>query len=226
MLPLKNNPILTSYQTDILTRFFASPLTANFFLTGGTALAAFYFAHRESRDPDLFCIDPFDMEVIIDHIRDIATKLDTTVSAKVAAQTYQEIYLIHDASGWQQRIDIVREQPKHFGEIVSADGIRIDSLENIGSNKILTLFGRIEPKDYIDFYVIMQRGDLSFDDLFILAKQKDTGLNEFYLANSLAEVERISVWSPMKIPFNPAEIVEYYQKLSRELFLRVKPIAS
>ncbi|MBI5613584.1 hypothetical protein HY947_01550 [Candidatus Gottesmanbacteria bacterium] len=58
----------------------------------------------------------------------------------------------HKKDGWIQRIDVVREQPKHFGDIVIIDGIRVDSLENIGSNKILTLLSRLEPKDYVDFY--------------------------------------------------------------------------
>ena len=172
MLPLKNNPILTSYQTDILTRFFDNPLTANFFLTGGTALSAFYFVHRESRDLDLFCVDAFDMEAIIGHIRAIADKLGALVSIKITTQMYQEIYLTHPASGWQQRIDVVREQPIHVGEIISIDGIRVDSLENIGSNKILTLFGRLEPKDYVDFYVIIQKSKLSFDNLSFWQNRK------------------------------------------------------
>lgn len=225
MLPLKNNPILTSYQTDILVRFFASPLAASFFLTGGTGLSAFYFAHRESHDLDLFCMDAFDMEAIVGHIRAIAEKLGALLSIKVATQTYHEIYLTHSKSGWQQRIDVVREQPNHVGEIIRIDGIRVDSLENIGSNKILTLLGRLEPKDYVDFYVIIQKSNLSFDDLFALAKQKDTGLHEFYLANSIAEVEGITVWPSMLIPLDIKSIVDYYQNLSRDLFQRVKPAA-
>ena len=74
--------------------------------------------------------------------------------------------------GWIQRVDVVREQPIHFGDISLIDGIRVDSLENIGSNKILTLFSRLEVKDYVDFYTIITKSKLSFDALFALAKQK------------------------------------------------------
>jgi hypothetical protein len=40
-------------QNHFLERFFAGPLAEYFYLTGGTALASFYFHHRESFDLDL-----------------------------------------------------------------------------------------------------------------------------------------------------------------------------
>lgn len=44
-------------QDRFLGRFFASPLAEHFYLTGGTALARFYYNHRESLDLDLFTND-------------------------------------------------------------------------------------------------------------------------------------------------------------------------
>ena len=44
-------------QDRFLKRFFAGPLGQHFYLTGGTALARFYFHHRESLDLDLFTND-------------------------------------------------------------------------------------------------------------------------------------------------------------------------
>lgn len=41
-------------QDRFLAQFFASAVAGNFYLTGGTALARFYFHHRESIDLDLF----------------------------------------------------------------------------------------------------------------------------------------------------------------------------
>ncbi len=48
--------ILTPLQQDFLVRFFAVPVGQRFWLTGGTALAAFYFHHRVSDDLDLFTL--------------------------------------------------------------------------------------------------------------------------------------------------------------------------
>lgn len=45
---------LNQLQDRFLERFFSSRFGKDFYLTGGTALARFYFFHRESVDLDLF----------------------------------------------------------------------------------------------------------------------------------------------------------------------------
>lgn len=215
--------ILLPYQRTILTEFFASPLSQTFFLTGGTALAAYYFAHRKSKDFDLFSMEAFDMMAVEGLFREIAQKLGAELSVKVAAQTYRELYLTHREEGWVQRVDIVREQSKHFGDIVIVDGVRVDALENIGSNKLLTLFGRFEPKDYVDFYTIVTQPPFTFDALFALAKQKDLGLTEFYFAQSITQVDAIVSWPATRLPYDIKRMIQYYQSLSRDLLLSIKP---
>ncbi|MEK7592366.1 MAG: nucleotidyl transferase AbiEii/AbiGii toxin family protein [Patescibacteria group bacterium] len=223
MYKLENNPILLPHQVSILKQFFASPISQSFFLTGGTALSAFYFGHRESRDFDLFSSEEFSMPLVEALLRTIAANLGASISVKVATNMYREMYLEHKKDGWIQRVDVVREQPIHFGDISLIDGIRVDSLENIGSNKILTLFSRLEVKDYVDFYTIITKSKLSFDALFALAKQKDTGLNEFYFAQSITAIEQLATLPVMKIFFDRLEMVSYFKQLSRELLLRIKP---
>lgn len=46
--------ILTSLQEEVLRIFDETEEAELFYLTGGTALAAFYLQHRLSRDLDLF----------------------------------------------------------------------------------------------------------------------------------------------------------------------------
>ena len=52
---------LTPLQKTFLTRFFATDVGQRFFLTGGTALAAFHLHHRLSVDLDLFTLDDLDL---------------------------------------------------------------------------------------------------------------------------------------------------------------------
>lgn len=141
----------------------------------------------------------------------------------IRSQTYNEIFLENKKEGWKQKIDIVQEQPKHFGEIVHIDNIAVDSLVNIATNKILAVFGRLEPKDYIDLFVIFTNTTLSFDELFTLAKQKDTGLSEFYFANTISEVDKFETLPKMKIPFDKEAFVQFYKNLSKNLLLKIKP---
>ncbi len=44
-------------QDKFLEQFFGSEFGSRFYLTGGTALARFYFQHRDSLDLDLFTND-------------------------------------------------------------------------------------------------------------------------------------------------------------------------
>lgn len=220
---LVNNPILTPYQIEILKLFFATEFAKTFFLTGGTALSAFYLAHRDSKDLDLFSIEPFDVQRLELIIAEIAQKMNCKVVTKVKTTTYNEIYLENKQDGWTQRIDIVKEQPKRFGEIIEIEGVKVDSLENIGSNKICAIFGRLEIKDYIDLYTIITKTNFTFDQLFALARQKDLGLNEFTFASTIADVEQISLWPKIIIDLDKTSMFAYYKNLVTELLTRVKP---
>lgn len=225
MYSLKNNPILSPHQIEILRLFFGSNFGKQFFLTGGTGLSAFYLAHRDSKDFDFFSIDQFDSQQIRVVIDEIAQKMSCEVLSKITSDTYHEIYLENKQNGWIQRIDIVKEQPRRFGEIIDVDGVRVDSLENIGSNKITAIFGRLEIKDYIDLYSILTKTKLTFEELFAQARQKDMGLSEFYFANIVAgsNIRDIQVWPKFHIDFDKEKMFDFYEKLSRDLFLKIKP---
>lgn len=223
MYSLKNNPILLTHQVNILQLFFASSFAKTFFLTGGTCLAAFYLAHRESQDLDFFSLSPFDFLTLKTTIQEIADKTHATMSIQARSQTYSEIYLENTKGGWRQKIDVVQEQPVHFGKITHVDNIAVDSLVNIVTNKILAVFGRLEPKDYIDLYVIFTQTDLNFDEMFEKAKEKDTGLSELYFANVIADVEQFKTLPKMHIPFDKKAFVSFYQDLSSRLLLKIKP---
>ncbi len=223
MYKLRNNPILYPHQLKIMLLFFQTAFAEPFFLTGGTALSAFYLAHRESQDLDFFSLEPFDTFILRNTIQEIAKETESSMTFFTRSQTYNEIYLENKKEGWRQKIDIVQEQPKHFGEILTIDSIRVDSLVNIATNKILAILGRLEPKDYIDLFVIIKNTDFSFDELFKLAKEKDTGLSEFYFANTIADVEQFKILPKMKTKFDKNQFIKFYNDLSSDLLLKIKP---
>lgn len=223
MFRLEDNPVLTPYQTQILKTFFASSLGRQFFLTGGTALAAFYLGHRQSQDLDLFTLRAFDSLEIERVIIEVAKKVSATVKTKVKTNDYIEIYLENKKEGWIQRLDFIKEQPVVFGDRANVDGIVVDSLENIASNKILTIYGRLEPKDYLDLYFILKETEIDFANLFEKAKKKDTGLHEFYFANIVIEAVGDLKHFPKTLKsFDRGELVEFYLELGRRMLQNVK----
>lgn len=223
MLTLKNNPILTKYQIEILKAFFSSPLGQQFFLTGGTALAAFYLGHRLSKDLDLFTLEDFDSLLLEKTIEEVAQTMDATVTTRVKTPTYNEIYLQNAKENWTQRIDLVKDQPVVFGERREIDVITVDSLVNIASGKILAMYGRLEPKDYIDIYFLCKERHIDFFEIFKKTKKKDLGLDEFHFANIILDVETLKDFPKTIKPFDQKDLVRFFLNLSNDLFEAIKP---
>ena len=210
-------------QDRFLEVFFNSTYREKFYLTGGTALARFYFNHRESLDLDLFTND---QNIDFYHVNQLVLSIFYTLDLKISSQANTDTFIqsvVLDQDGSSLKVDIVKDIPIHFGENLLRDGIWVDSLENIGSNKILAVFGRTDAKDFIDLYWILHHTDLRFGDLFELAQSKDAGLNELYLAYALQNIDKISLFPKMLKPFDWGDIQVFFQELSRQLLSQIKP---
>jgi predicted nucleotidyltransferase component of viral defense system len=210
-------------QDSFMERFFAGPLGLQFYLTGGTALGRFYFHHRESLDLDLFTNDQGqDFTFVNQTVLSILRSLQLKITSQVTTDTFIQ-YIVTDTVGKSLKVDLVKDIPEHFGDPVFRDGIRLDSLENIGSNKVLAVFGRTESKDFIDLYWILHRTDLKFEDLYRQAQEKDLGLSELYLAYALQGIEKIKLFPRMLEPLPWEEIKVFYRDLAHTLVNRIKP---
>lgn len=157
-----NRP-LTKLQQEVLNSFFSQPIGKSYFLTGGTALSGFYFYHRESIDLDLFTFEPIEVEPIRQIFEDIAAKFHLSYDHRVATEGYHKFFLTGKKE--ELKIDLVKEQKVHFGKIKTFGKVRVDSIENIGSNKITAIFNRSEAKDFIDLYFILEKKLFTFAKL-------------------------------------------------------------
>lgn len=213
----------TALQDQFLARFFTNAVSDSFYLTGGTALARFYFHHRESIDLDLFTnqLDA-DFDAVNRAVLGILQALSLRIQSQVTTPTFLQ-YIVVDASGVTLKVDLVKDVPVHFGATREVGGLRLDSLENIGANKVLAVFGRTDAKDFIDLYWILQRTNLVFDDLYAHAKEKDLGLSELYLAFALHSAAKIKLFPRMLEPLPWEQILIYFEELARDLLLRSAP---
>ena len=221
----KTNKMSINYslQDKFLEKFFSGRFGRDFYITGGTALARFYFNHRESLDLDLFSHNQgLDFNEISLEILKIIAGLKLSLIKQVNTETFLQ-YICEDKGTLNLKIDIVKDIPVHFGKIIKKGIIKIDSLENIGSNKILAILGRSDAKDFIDLYFILTKTELKFDYLYNLAKQKDLGLSEFYLANSIKQIKEIEIYPQMLRQFNKTRMLKLYDNLSKKLLAKIKP---
>ncbi len=162
---------LTALQRDLLEQFFARE--KRFHLTGGGALAGFYFGHRETEDLDFFAAPGPDL-------RDAAHALKDAAAACGAIATPDREFT--DFQRWRVRrgdeecvVDLVIERSEMVDPHKAQFGaIRVDTLREIAANKICTLLGRSEIKDLVDLERLVREG-IDLHQAFADARRKDRG---------------------------------------------------
>ena len=212
--------VLTPAQRLFLAKFFARTRARAFYLTGGGALAAYYLEHRLSQDLDLFTQDREAWEAIEADLKAAAEECGAGLEFSHAREPNE----LHRASlkvagEPELKIDVVRDTPPHFGDPqLRPDGVIVDSLENIAVGKLLAVYGRAYPRDFVDLYFLLA-GGFDFQRLLALAKEKDPGLFEHYLAGMIRQVARVREHQlpPLLKPLDLERMKEFFLKLADEL---------
>ncbi len=213
--------ILTPLQHDFLNAFFARPAAQKFFLTGGTALAAFHLYHRYSEDLDLFTLDRDALEAMEREMPIVASEIKCAWSLKVKATDFRAV-LVSRPSEPTLKVDLVRDAGAQFGEHQRFGNIVVDSMLNIAVNKVTAVFGRTAAKDFVDLYFLLQRG-FDLDELMRMAKEKDLGFSEFYFAGSLGQIDRVQDLPRMIQPVTLEELRAFFLPLAEQIMLNLKP---
>jgi len=139
----------------------------NLYLTGGTALARFYFQHRLSEDLDFFTTTD-DLKLIANDLRLRLIAQGYAVEMEKLDVYFARFYILHaDAT---LKVEFVKEFNLVDPLVQTDHAIYINSLEDIGANKITAFEDRAAMKDMVDLYYITQQ--LPFPRLFELADRK------------------------------------------------------
>lgn len=184
--------ILTDLQKKILKHFSSLPDSEVFFLTGGTALSAFFLQHRMSNDLDFFT--PIE-EIILPFSLTLEASLKTenfNVERRIGLHSFVEL----SVSGRSDSTMIHLGQDSKFRfELPSPSeefpGLTIDSLIDIATNKLLALFGRAVLRDFIDIYFLVS-DRFSKNELMEKAKQKDPGFELYWLGVAMERIDDFS----------------------------------
>lgn len=216
---LSPKDVLSTLQWEFLSLFFQG--APPFFLTGGTALSAFYLRHRCSQDLDLFTLDSDAFDRVRLYVADSATKLTASVASLQTAPQFRRYRL--SRKGESVIVDFVREMvPQISSEKNRFEGILVDTLEDITANKISTLLSRAEIKDYIDIYFLARAG-YPLENYIEAAHRKDAGVSPAALAHLLSEVRLSKVPDFMIASFSLEDLQGYFQSLSQKLALESFP---
>jgi hypothetical protein len=178
--------ILTPLQKNFIGLFAENkPLKTRFYLTGGTALANYYLYHRYSEDLDFFSLKQIDILELDVFIKKIKTALKITKS-DFQQSFNRNIFFLHTKKG------ILKTEFTYFPfeqieKPLKKDGIIIDSIVDIATNKTFTISQNPRSRDFIDLYCILQKYKKpSFQKLIRMARSKfDTQIDPLQLGTQL-----------------------------------------
>lgn len=180
----------------MLTLSSSLPDNEAFYLTGGTALSAFFLKHRKSHDLDFFTsveelILPFSHKfeaalikenLRVERLRGFHSFVELSVSSTEGSS------ILHFALDSSFRF----EEPFDSEEI---PGLKVDSLIDMAVNKLLALFGRAALRDFIDVYFLTKE-HFSRKELLEKAAKKDLGFDLYWLGVAMERIDEFSDDSP------------------------------
>ena len=185
------------------------------YLTGGTALARFFFEHRLSEDLDFFTLG--------DDLRRIATDLiarlegrGLTVSVERLEVYFARFYVVQ--ADVQLKVEFAREYHLVDGLIKAAHSIFVNSLADIGANKISAFEDRAEIKDIIDLFYITQRLPLARLCELADVKRVPVAYENLLAINALGLAGRALVTGDL----DEANLGSFLALLKRDVELEVK----
>lgn len=205
--------VLSQNQKKILYTFGQSSISKIFYLTGGTALSAFYLQHRYSEDFDFFTNEKNSIASLRSIIIDVLTSASKEVKIIRSFETFLESHLVmHD--GEIIKIDFAFDSPFRLQPTIFNNefGIYVDNILDIGCNKISALFDRADVKDFVDLYFLLKE-KFMFSELWNKANQKHDGLDEYWFCQALTRILDISQLPKMIKPVTIEELRQFFIEL-------------
>ncbi|MEW6665136.1 MAG: nucleotidyl transferase AbiEii/AbiGii toxin family protein [Thermodesulfobacteriota bacterium] len=222
---LKGKGIITLLQKRLLHDMAGVADSSHFYLTGGTALAEFFFGHRRSYDLDIFTTeaglaDPFS--------RTLEERLGQPGDYSVKALRRFESFVELEAEGLGERVQIhiAYDSPFRFGSPLQSEyGVDVNDYRDLIVDKVLAFFGRWLQRDAVDLFHIMQKESIM--PLLDKAKQKDPGFDLYWFAAALAQVETypddMEKWPvDMLVNIDAGALKRTFLDLSREIMEKIR----
>lgn len=193
-----------------------------FYLTGGTALSGYYYNHRESYDIDLFSPDEFEKEDILNFVLRTQRYLKWS-QVRVDSDLGGNHFVFEFKEGEPLRLDFVYYAFSHLRAPSVWNGIKIDSILDIATNKLDLIQLRKKMRDYVDLFFLMKKERFSLEYLRkCLFKKFKWKVDSIILARHLLKVRELSDYPIMRASVGRKEIANFFEnearKLEKEIF--------
>ena len=176
--------MLTAFQRDVAKLFFSLPEAGGFALAGGSALAARGDVPRGTRDLDLFTPDEASVRLAAEAFTHAAKSRGWDILTVRSFPVFVHLRVSHGDDSVE--VEIARDyrwRPAEETEV----GPTLSS-EELAADKMLALFGRALPRDFVDVYFLARKHGI--DNLLRWAPEKDAGFDPYVLAVSIGTMAR------------------------------------
>lgn len=194
-----------------------------FYLTGGTALTEFYLKHRFSDDLDFFTnIVEFPTQAVESTVEKVRKALG--VDEARYRRAYDRRMFFFPIASEELKIEFTYYPFAPINHPSDIRGLGVDSLEDIAANKLMALFDRIEPKDFVDIFFILKETKITIPKLRELVSGKfHLNLEAATLGSEFAKVRSVEALPKMIKPLTVAELKQFFsdeaRKLAPEIFI-------
>ena len=138
-----------------------------FYLTGGTALHRFYYHARHSFDLDFFESEQMTFHEDVREATGSMRDNGLTVELVVTSRDFYRI-LVNNTL----KVDFVNDRVFRYGKSKVINGVRVDNIINILTNKLCAIVSRDEPKDVFDLFCIAFHERFNWDAILEIANKK------------------------------------------------------
>lgn len=213
---MRNAIILTKTQRLFLELFGKQPFSQKFYLSGGTALVAFYIPYRYSEDLDFFSDQEIQIDEVIAFISSIKKPLGYT-SIDFNTSFNRNLIFLHFPKD-QLKLEFTY-YPFIQLNIPKVDfGIRIDSIEDIAINKLFTIYQNPRSRDFIDLYMIIKKYGFSIGDLVKKAKIKfDWHVDPIKLGSQFLLVDDLKDYPRLIEPLKETDWQNFFKEEAKKL---------
>lgn len=217
--------VLENIQKKILNSLKHIPEMESFYLTGGTALSAFYLYHRKSNDLDFFTTEEELIQLFSLKVEDALKKKGFEIERSRGFRSFIELTV--NSPPESTIIHIALDSPFRLAPLIDSkkfQGLKIDSLSDIAANKLLALFGRATLRDFVDVYFLLKKG-FKKNELVDKAEKKDPGFDIYWLGTAFEKINEFPKGSPEMLllmrPCTLEELQGFFNEWRREIFKEI-----
>jgi hypothetical protein len=202
---------ITEFQAEVARVFFSLPEAGSFLLAGGLALAAHGLTDRPTEDLDAFTSRAGDVSAAVEAFKRAATARHWRVDTVRESETFVRLCVIGQV---ELIVDLALDSPPNLPPTMSILGPTF-APEELAARKLLALFDRAMPRDFVDLFHLVQRWDR--DELMRMAGLIDLGFDVTAFATALRQLDR---YRDEDVPIAVGELYElraYFRAWGDEL---------